>query len=122
MSAQVSAILIIEHDPLVRQLYMRTLQHEYTVLFSDEVTQCQSYLQRDDIQAVIIEPHRPDGLGDKLLELVTNRAYRCVPIVVCSVIDNHRHTHGHEIRMHLVKPVAPEILRTVLTRLVASSD
>lgn len=122
MSAHNSAILIIEHDPLVRQLYIRTLQHEYTVLVSDEVAQCQTLLQRDDLHAVIIEPHRPDGLGDRLLEVVTGEAHRSVPIVVCSVLDNPRRIQRHDVRMHLVKPVAPEMLRAVLTQLVASSE
>lgn len=122
MSAHHSAILIIEHDPLVRQLYIRTLQHEYTVLVSDEVAHCQTLLQRNDVHAVIIEPHRPDGLGDQLLEVVAGEAQRSVPIVVCSVLDNQRRIPRHDIRMHLVKPIAPEMLRAVLTQLVASSE
>jgi DNA-binding NtrC family response regulator len=122
MSAHNSAILIIEHDPVVRQLYIRTLQHEYTVLVSDEIAQCQTLVQRDDVHAVIIEPHRPDGLGEQLLAAVTDDAHRSVPIVVCSVLDHRRPVQRHDIRMHLVKPVAPEMLRAVLTQLVASSE
>jgi len=122
MSAHQSAILIIEHDPLVRQLYIRTLQHEYTVLVSDEVSQCQTLLQRADVHAVIIEPHRPDGLGEQLLTAVMSDTGRSVPIVICSVLDHQRGVQRHDIRMHLVKPVAPEMLRAVLTQLVASSE
>ncbi len=122
MSAHESAILIIEHDPMVRQLYIRTLRNEYTVLVCDEVEQCRSYLLRSDLHAVIIEPHRPDGLGDVLLDAVANPPdHRTVPIVVCSVLDNQRRAlNHHDISRHLVKPVAPEVLRTVLTQLVTS--
>ncbi len=121
MSAHDSAILIIEHDPLVRQLYIRTLQHEYTVLISDEIAQCQMLLQRDDVHAVIIEPHRPDGMGEQLLAAVTSDTGRLVPVVICSVLDHQRRMQRHDIQVHLVKPVAPEMLRTVLTQLVTSS-
>lgn len=123
MSARGSAILIIEHDPMVRQLYIRTLRNEYTVLVCDDVGQCRNYLLRDDLQAVIIEPHRPDGQGAALLDAVrTQPDHRVVPIVVCSVLDVQRQLLQHDISKHLVKPVAPEVLRTVLTQLVASHD
>lgn len=123
MSAHDSAILIIEHDPMVRQLYIRTLHNEYTVLVSDEVAQCRHYLLRNDLHAVIIEPHRPDGMGDALLDAIrTPPDYRAVPIVICSVLDNQRRSLSHDIYRHLVKPVAPEVLRTVLTQLVTSHE
>lgn len=123
MSAHDSAILIIEHDPMVQQLYIRTLQQDYTVLVCNEVRQCRDYLQRDDVHAVIIEPHRPDGQGGQFLNAITTQMIqRVVPIIICSVLDMHRHVLTHDISKHLIKPVAPEVLRTLLTQLIVTND
>lgn len=119
MSARRSALLIIEHDSSVRQLYARTLREPYTLFEANTVAECMQTFTEQDIATVIIEPHRPDGLGDTFLQAV--RAYcspRNIPIVVCSVLDAIQDSQHSGVHKHLVKPVAPERLRAEMLRIV----
>ena len=117
MSGLLGAVLIIEHDPLVRSMYMRILQHEYDVLTAHTVSQCESHCQRTDLRVVVIEPHRPDGKGNELLEtLRSTLTQRQIPVIICSVLDAKRTNHEAGVHSHLVKPVTPEALRQIITQ------
>jgi DNA-binding response OmpR family regulator len=119
MSSRSSALLIIEHDASVRQLYARTLREPYILFEANSVAECHQTFSDQDIVTVIIEPHRPDGLGDTILQMV--RAYchpRNIPIVVCSVLDANQDSQHSGVHKHLVKPVAPERLRAEMLRIV----
>jgi response regulator of citrate/malate metabolism len=120
MSSRSSALLIIEHDFGVRQLYTRTLCEHYTLFEAHTVTACMQVFTTHDIGMVIIEPHRPDGLGDTFLQTV--RAHcgpRNIPIVVCSVLDAIQDSQHSGVHRHLVKPVSPERLRAEMLRIVS---
>ena len=118
MAAHTSAVLIIEHDPLIQSLYTRTLQHEYVVLTAQTVEQCEMYCRRLDLRVVIIEPHRPDGLGAQLLDILQQQLRtRHVPIIVCSVLNAQRTAQDAGIFRYLVKPVSPDVLRQLIVQI-----
>ena len=118
MAAHTSAVLIIEHDPLIQSLYTRTLQHEYVVLTAQTVKQCEMHCGRLDLRVGIIEPHRPDGLGVQLLALVQQQLHdRHIPIIVCSVLNAQRTAQDAGIFRYLVKPVSPDVLRQLVIQI-----
>jgi response regulator of citrate/malate metabolism len=117
MSVRTRAVLIIEHDAYVRQLYTRTLHHTFEIVEAQTVSDCERAFRDYALVSVIIEPHRPDGLGGSLLDTVRMFCIpRHIPITVCSVLDAHHGTILTGIHKHLVKPVAPERLRTEILR------
>lgn len=117
MSGLLGAVLIIEHDPLVVSMYKRTLQHEYEVLTAHNVSQCEVLCQRVDLRVVVIEPHRPDGLGGTFLASIQRQlTQRHIPVIVCSVLDAQRTNHDAGVHSHLVKPVTPEALHRLITQ------
>ncbi len=118
MAAHTSAVLIIEHDPLIQSLYTRTLQHEYVVLTAQTVEQCEMHCCRLDLRVVIIEPHRPDGLGAQLLAVLHHQLReRHVPIIVCSVLNAQRTDQDTGLFRYLVKPVSPDVLRQLIVQI-----
>ena len=118
MAAHTSAVLVIEHDPLIQSLYTRTLQHEYVVLAAQTVEQCEMHCSRSDLRVVIIEPHRPDGLGAQLLAVLHHQLReRRVPIIVCSVLNAQRADQDTGIFRYLVKPVSPDVLRQLIVQI-----
>ncbi len=118
MAAHTSAVLIIEHDPLIQSLYTRTLQHEYVVLTAQTVEQCETHCGRLDLRAVIIEPHRPDGLGAQLFDVLQQQLRtRQIPIIVCSVLNAQRTAQDAGIFRYLVKPVSPDVLRQLIVQI-----
>ncbi len=118
MAAEPSAVLIIEHDPLIESLYNRTLQPEYTVLTAHTIAQCKTFCNRSDLRVVIIEPHRPDGLGPELLTLVQQQFHdRNIPVIVCSVLNSQRTTQDAGIFRYLVKPISPDVLRQLILQI-----
>lgn len=121
MSPGTTALLIIEHDASVRQLYARTLREPYLILEAQTVDQCCDIFAAHDIRTVIIEPHRPDGLGDVLMQTARSHCSpRHIPIVVCSVLDAIQDAHQSGVFRHFVKPVAPERLRSEIFRIVSN--
>lgn len=118
MAAHTSAVLVIEHDPLIQSLYERTLQHEYAVLTAQTIGQCETHCSRADLRVVIIEPHRPDGLGAQLLAVLHHQLReRHVPIIVCSVLNAQRTAQNTGIFRYLVKPVSPDALRQLVVQI-----
>ena len=121
MSPGTTALLIIEHDGSVRQLYVRTLREPYLILEAQTVDECSRIFATHQIRTVIIEPHRPDGLGDELMQTVRSHCgTRHIPIVVCSVLDAVQDSHHSGVYRHFVKPVAPERLRAEIFRIVSN--
>ena len=120
MSSGSSALLIIEHDASVRQLYARTLREPYLLLEAQNVDQIGQMFAAHNIRTVIIEPHRPDGQGDLLMLTVRGHCSpRHIPIVVCSVLDAIQDSHQSGVYRHFVKPIAPERLRAEISRIVS---
>ena len=121
MSLGTTALLIIEHDASVRQLYVRTLRAPYLILEAQTVDACGQIFAAHDIRTVIIEPPRPDGLGDGLMHAMRSHCNpRHIPIVVCSVLDAKQDAHHSGAYRHFVKPVAPERLRSEIFRIVSN--
>lgn len=122
MSPGTTALLIIEHDASVRQLYVRTLREPYQIHEAHTVDQCCQMFAAHDIRTVIIEPHRPDGLGELLMQTVRRHSSpRHIPIVVCSVLDAIQDAHQSGVYRHFVKPVAPERFRAEIQRIVSDN-
>ncbi len=112
-------MLIIEHDLSVRQLYSRTLREPYILIEAQNAAECVHAFANHDIGTVIIEPHRPDGFGDALMQLVrTHCTPSNIPIIVCSVLDASLDPQHNGLYKHLVKPVAPERLRAEMQRII----
>jgi DNA-binding response OmpR family regulator len=123
MSLRPRALLIIEHDASVRQLYSRSLRTPYEIVEAQTVSECERAFETHDIVTVIIEPHRPDGCGETLLTTIRQLcAARQTPITVCSVLDAQHETRHTGIHKYLVKPVAPERLRNEVLRMSTRPD
>ena len=121
MSPGTTTLLVIEHDASVRQLYVRTLREPYIILEANTVDHCCQIFTAHNIRTVIIEPHRPDGRGDALMQTVRSHCGRLhIPIVVCSVLDAVQDSHHSGVYRHFVKPVAPERLRAEILRIVSN--
>ncbi len=109
------AVLIVEHDPVVRALYSRTFATECEVLIAHTVEQMHHHLAHPSLSAVVIEPHRPDGLGDALLQVIAQHNNgRDIPVLVCSVLDAQYLPRYIGKAQYLVKPVAPDTLRVLI--------
>lgn len=109
------AVLIVEHDPVVRALYSRTFATECDVLVAHTVEHMVSHLVHPTLSAIVIEPHRPDGLGSAMLGVIAqHNSSRDVPVLVCSVLDAQYLPRYAGKAHYLVKPVAPDTLRVLI--------
>lgn len=117
MSLRKHALLIVEHDPIIRSLYVRTLARHYEILVAQTVDQVITHSAHPALWAVIIEPHRSDGLGLAYLDAVYQHTRpRHIPVLVCSVLDAQDIPHWDAETCYLVKPIAPESLHEFIER------
>ena len=115
------AVLIVEHDPVVRALYSRTFAPECEVLVAHTIEHMLGHLAHSALCAIVIEPHRPDGFGGAMLGAISqHNGGRDMPVLVCSVLDAQYLPRYAGKAHYLVKPVAPDTLR-VLSRPTRSS-
>jgi hypothetical protein len=106
------AVLIVEHDPVVRSLYTRTFATDSEVIVAHTVEQLIALVTHPTLRAVVIEPHRPDGLGSAMLGVIAGHmGGRDVPVLVCSVLDAQYLPRYAGKAHYLVKPIAPDTLR-----------
>ncbi len=62
------AILLLEADPVTRELYERELDRHYRVFTGRDESEALQLLRTVDIRAVVLEPAMSDGAGWRLLE------------------------------------------------------
>lgn len=111
MSHREAPILILEADAATRELYRRELSRAFRVLACGSEREALSLLQREQVQALIVEPtslHDEDWAFLTLLRGLPG--YHRVPVVVCSTLDARRRGAELGVAAYLVKPVGPQTL------------
>jgi DNA-binding response OmpR family regulator len=117
------SILIIEHDDPTRELYVRELTRDYRVFACSDVPEALRLLRAHTIDAIVLEPSRPNGHGWQLFaEIQAADVDRPIPVVLCSTLDER--SRGAELgaSAYLVKPVLPKTLLETLHRLLISQN
>jgi len=117
------SILIIEHDDPTRELYVRELTRDYHVFACSEVHEALALLHTHNIDAIVLEPSRPNGHGWQLFaEIQAANTTRSIPVVLCSTLDER--SRGAELgaSAYLVKPVLPKTLLETLHRLLIGQN
>ncbi len=105
------AILLIEADPVTRELYQRELDRHFRVLTGRDEAEALQLLETANIQAVVLEPAMANGAGWRLLENLRDQQLASPPrIVLCSVLDERRRGMNLGAAAYLVKPVLPATL------------
>ena len=119
MRAADQSILIIEYDDPTRELYVRELTRDYHVFACSEEHEALALLHTHAIDAIVLEPSRPNGHGWQLFaDIQAANANRPIPVVLCSTLDER--SRGAELgaSAYLVKPVLPKTLLETLHRLL----
>jgi DNA-binding response OmpR family regulator len=117
------SILIIEYDDPTRELYVRELTRDYHVFACAEDHEALALLHTHTIDAIVLEPSRPNGHGWQLFaEIQAANADRSIPVVLCSTLDER--SRGAELgaSAYLVKPVLPKTLLETLHRLLIGQN
>ncbi len=116
-----SAVLLLEPDPVTQELYQRELSRHFRVFTGRNEADALRLLLTHDIQAVVLEPEWADEQGWHFLVTLqqTTRRPR-LPIIICSVLDERRIGYEMGVAAYCVKPVLPTTLLTTLRQVLAS--
>lgn len=115
-----SAILIIESDLVMLELYRRELSPHFAVLTCSRKSDVLATVQAQRVSAVVLEPHAWNGQGWDLLDslLALPADVRSFPIILCSVLDERKRGLDKGAAVFLVKPVLPSQLLETLRQLI----
>jgi len=112
-------ILIVESDQLTAELYRRELSREYCVFTCTDERTALDLLRTRPIRAVVLEPAMDGGQGWQLLAAIKKMCDACcIPIVVCSTLDERRRGMELGAEVYLVKPAPPRTLQAALRRII----
>jgi DNA-binding response OmpR family regulator len=113
------AILLLEADPVTRELYERELDRHYQVFTGRDESEALQVLRTVDIRAVVLEPAMSDGAGWHLMENIQSMQLRSpLRIILCSVLDERRRGMNLGAAAYLVKPVLPKTLLDTLQQIL----
>jgi DNA-binding response OmpR family regulator len=119
MPVALLAILLLEADPVTRELYERELDRHYQVFTGRDESEALQLLRTVDIRAVVLEPAMSDGAGWHLLESMQVMKLRSpMRIILCSVLDDRRRGMNLGAAAYLVKPVLPKTLLDTLRQVL----
>ncbi len=119
-------ILIVDDDPLMRQLYERHLINAgYRLIAADNARQALKLAASEVPQVIIMDMLMPDMDGlTALRQLKKNKATRAIPVVVISGNTEYqisqREAEGAGAAFFLSKPFSPKQLLDHLQRLVSA--
>jgi DNA-binding response OmpR family regulator len=116
------AILIVEYDPPTRALYRRELSRDYQVYDCAGEGDALDLARAHPLDAVVLEPARPDGRGWSLLAALQSIGARAIPIILCSALDERKRGMELGAAAYLVKPVLPVTLLETLRRVIRSRE
>jgi len=111
------AILIIDDDASMLELYERTLSHEYHVHTCSRQGEALEILSTHHPQLVVLEPAIYHGW--ELFQEIKD-TYE-IPVIVCSALDDRKQGLEAGLVAYLAKPVLPMTLSQVLKRALSQS-
>jgi len=115
------SILIVESDDPTRELYMREFNRDYRAFACSSEHEVLDLLRTQHIDAIVLEPSQPNGLGWQLLSAIqAATASQHVPVIVCSTLDQRLRGTELGVSAYLVKPVLPKTLVETVRRLLNS--
>ena len=121
MARELQTILFIEDHLPTLELYRRELSREYRVLTCSNEHQALQMLQTQNIRAVVLEPAVGDGEGWAILAAIKNApSGQCVPVILCSTLDERRRGLEMGAAVYVVKPALPTALLETLRRIVGA--
>ena len=121
MQTTAHAILIIESDLPTLELYQRELSRDYKVYSCTTAQQAGTLLRTRRISAVVLEPAIAGEEGWSFLAAMKRRPGRaCIPIVLCSTLDERKRGMEMGAAAYLVKPVLPSTLLAALHEVTRS--
>ena len=108
------AILIIDDDASMLELYGRTLSHDYQVFTCSKQRDALEILSTHHLHLVVLEPAIQGYHGWELFKTIKD-TYG-IPVIVCSALDDRKQGLEAGAVAYLVKPVLPMTLLQVLER------
>ncbi len=91
MTAQSVRLLLVEDNPaearLIKEMFSALSNGAYQIKHADRLSEALSCLEKDEVQAVLLDLSLPDSQGLRTLEAVRDRA-AAVPIVVLTGLDD----------------------------------
>jgi DNA-binding response OmpR family regulator len=115
------SVLIVENDDPTRELYVRELSRDYRAFACTTEHEVLDLLRTHTIDAIVLEPSQPNGLGWQLLSTIqAATAAHHVPVIVCSTLDERLRGIELGVSVYLVKPVLPKTLVETVRRLLSS--
>lgn len=113
------AILIVDDDASMLELYERTLSHDYQVFTCSKQRDALEILSTHHLHLVVLEPAIQGYRGWELLRTIKD-TYG-IPVIVCSALDDRKQGLEAGAVAYLVKPVLPMMLLQVLKRTLGQS-
>jgi DNA-binding response OmpR family regulator len=117
------AIVLIEKDDVTLELYQRELCKSFNVFAFTQLEGVLDVMEKQDIQAVVIEPEICSEEGWELIHAIhTSFPDRSIPVIVCSTRDSSNTSPALEVTKYLTKPVLPSTLREKTLEIIRKND
>lgn len=121
MPPEQAAVLLVEDDPQVRQVYSQLLETtgEYTVV---TVADGDSAIEEMDahVDLVLLDRRMPGQSGDEVLETIRDRGFD-VPVIMITAIDPEPEVITLSFNDYLTKPVSSDDLLDAVERALVLS-
>lgn len=112
MDAEKPKIILIENDPLSLSLYERELSPYFSLAVCGTQTCAAAILAEEKIDLVILEPANGNQWAwDFFDALQEDVAYRSIPVIFCTVLDERKRAMERGAATYLIKPVYANVLR-----------
>ena len=123
MNKLTPAIVLIEKDDVTLELYQRELCKSFNVFAFTQLEGVLDVMEKQDIQAVVIEPEICSEEGWELIHAIhTSFPSRFIPVIVCSTRDSSNTSPALEVTKYLTKPVLPSTLREKTLEIIRKND
>jgi CheY-like chemotaxis protein len=108
-------VLVIDDDPTARETIARQLEHGYQVVRLNDSRQAVEKAQETSPDVIVLDVLMPQQDGWEVLQMLKNNALtRNIPVIVCSVLQEHQLATSLGANEYLVKPVKHEEVRRVV--------
>jgi len=116
LTGSVGRILIVEDNPADQQFLLETLEQAgYSAEVVPSCAEAIRHLQRERVDAVLLDLLLPDGPGLDVLQAIrTDGPNRDTPVIIISVVPDLALAAAFPVQCVLTKPVGAEDLRAAL--------
>jgi DNA-binding response OmpR family regulator len=122
MPTTLPTILIIENDPATLELYRRELGRDFRVLACYSKSETLEAIDSQSPNAVILEPAALNEEGWDLLKAIVALQNRCLPVILCTILDERKRGMREGAAVCLIKPVLPAALLETLHKVIKQTE